>query len=124
MARLTEQEKQDIVRYLEADKPLPDKVLVCEGESDTWTALFYGFPAVGTLGAKNFKAAWVEGFRGIEDADGRSGVYLVLDADKAGAEGSLVIADLFLKVGLPVPLQMILPSGMDLTDFMKGGMTE
>ncbi|MGD0626780.1 MAG: site-specific DNA-methyltransferase [Thermodesulfobacteriota bacterium] len=25
MARLTEQEKQDIVRYLEADKPLPDK---------------------------------------------------------------------------------------------------
>ena len=39
MARLTEQEKQDIVRYLEADKPLPDKVLVCEGESDTWREL-------------------------------------------------------------------------------------
>ncbi len=25
MARLTEQEKQDIIRYLEAAKPLPDK---------------------------------------------------------------------------------------------------
>lgn len=25
MARMTEQEKQDIIRYLEADKPLPDK---------------------------------------------------------------------------------------------------
>jgi len=25
MARLTEQEKQDIIRYLEADKPLPDR---------------------------------------------------------------------------------------------------
>jgi adenine-specific DNA-methyltransferase len=25
MARLTEQEKQDIIRYLEADKPLPEK---------------------------------------------------------------------------------------------------
>lgn len=25
MARLTEQERQDIIRYLEADKPLPDK---------------------------------------------------------------------------------------------------
>ncbi|HLG28821.1 MAG TPA: hypothetical protein VI387_01305 [Candidatus Brocadiales bacterium] len=25
MARLTEQEKQEIIRYLEADKPLPDK---------------------------------------------------------------------------------------------------
>ena len=124
MARLTEQEKQDIVRYLEADKPLPDKVLICEGESDTWTALSYGFAAVGSLGAKGFKAAWVEGFRGLQDADGRSRVYLVMDADKAGAEGSLTIADLFLKAGLPVPLQMIIPPGMDLTDFMKGGKTE
>jgi hypothetical protein len=52
MARLTDQEKQDIVRYLEADKPLPDKVLICEGESDTWTALSYGFAAVGSPGAK------------------------------------------------------------------------
>ena len=25
MPRLTEQEEQDIIRYLEADKPLPDK---------------------------------------------------------------------------------------------------
>jgi len=25
MARLTEQEQQDIIRFLEADKPLPDK---------------------------------------------------------------------------------------------------
>jgi len=25
MARLTDQEKQDIIRYLEADRPLPDK---------------------------------------------------------------------------------------------------
>jgi 5S rRNA maturation endonuclease (ribonuclease M5) len=99
----------------------PDKVLICEGESDTWTALSYGFAAVGSPGAKNFKAAWVEGFRGLQDAEGRSRVYLVLDADKAGAEGSRVIADLFLKAGLPVPLRMILPAGMDLTDFMKGG---
>jgi hypothetical protein len=40
----------------------------------------------------------------------------------SGAEGALVIADLFLKAaGLPVPLKMVLPPGMDLTDFMKGG---
>jgi DNA primase len=124
MARLTEQEKQDIVRYLKADKPLPDKGLVCEGESDTWTALSYGFAAVGSPGAKGFKSSWVEGFRGLQDADGRSTVYLVLDADKAGAEGSLTIADLFLKAGLPVPLKLAIPSGKDLTDFMKGGKTE
>jgi hypothetical protein len=102
----------------------PDKVLICEGESDTWTALSYGYAAVGTPGAKNFKAAWVEGFRGLQDAEGRSRVYLVLDADKAGADGSLVIADLFLKAGFPVPLKLILSPGMDLTDFMKEGKKE
>ncbi len=105
----------------DALKGQPEKVLVCEGESDTWTALSYGFAAVGSPGAKGFKAAWVESFRGIKDAAGRSKVYLVLDADKAGGEGSLVIADMFLKAGLPVPLKLILPPGMDLTDFMKEG---
>jgi DNA primase len=99
----------------------PERVLICEGESDTWTALSYGFAAVGSPGAKGFKEAWVESFRGIEDAAGRSKVYLVLDADKAGGEGSLVIADMFLKAGLPVPLKLILPPGMDLTDYMKEG---
>ena len=101
----------------------PEKVLVCEGESDTWTALSYGFAAVGSPGAKGFKEAWVEVFRGLQDAGGRSTVYLVMDADKAGSEGSLVIADMFLKAGLPVPLKLILPLGMDLTDFMKEGRT-
>jgi len=46
-----------------------------------------------------------------------------MDADKAGGEGERVIADLFLKAGLPVPLKLILPPGMDLTDFMKEGKT-
>ena len=102
----------------------PERVLICEGESDTWTALSYGFAAVGSPGAKGFKEAWVEGFRGLQDADGRSRAYLVMDADKAGVEGSRIIADLFQKAGLPVPLQMILPPGMDLTDFMKDGRRE
>ena len=101
----------------------PERVLICEGESDTWTALSYGFAAVGSPGAKGFKAAWVEGFRGLQDADGKSRVYIVMDADKAGVEGSRIIADLFQKAGLPVPLQMILPLGMDLTDYMKEGRT-
>ena len=105
----------------DALKGQPEKVLVCEGESDTWTALSYGFAAVGSPGARGFKEAWVEGFRGLQDGDGRSTVYLVLDADKAGGEGALVIADMFLKAGLPVPLKLILPPGMDLTDFVKEG---
>jgi len=101
----------------------PERVLICEGESDTWTALSYGFAAVGSPGAKGFKEAWVEGFRGLQDADGKSRIYMVMDADKAGVEGSRIIADLFQKAGLPVPLQMILPPGMDLTDYMKDGRT-
>jgi len=108
----------------DALKGQPERVLICEGESDTWTALSYGFAAVGSPGAKGFKAAWVESFRGLQDAGGRSTVYLVLDADKAGGEGSRVIADLFLKAGLPVPLKLILPPGMDLTDYMKEGKKE
>ena len=107
----------------DALKGQPERVLICEGESDTWTALSYGFAAVGSPGAKGFKAAWVESFRGLQDAGGRSRVYLVMDADKAGGEGERVIADLFLKAGLPVPLKLILPPGMDLTDFMKEGKT-
>jgi len=49
--------------HRDALKGQPDKVRVCEGESDTWTALAAGDAAVGSPGAKNFKAAWVEGVR-------------------------------------------------------------
>jgi len=45
----------------------PEKVLICEGEPDIWTALSYGFAAVGSQGAKNFKAGWTESFRGLQD---------------------------------------------------------
>lgn len=103
----------------DALKQKPERVLICEGESDTWAALSNGWPAVGSPGARNFKEAWAEAFRGIEDEDGRSRVFLVMDADKAGTEGSRIIADLFLKAGLPVPLRMTLPPGMDLTDYMR-----
>jgi hypothetical protein len=47
---------------------------------------------------------------------GRSTVYLAMDA--AGAEGSRIIADLFLKADLPVPLKMTIPSGKDLNQYM------
>jgi len=49
--------------HRDALKGQPDKVLVCEGESDTWTALAAGDTAVGSPGARLFKPAWVEGVR-------------------------------------------------------------
>jgi len=102
----------------------PDgKVLICEGESDTWTALSYGFAAVGSPGARSFKESWVEAFRPFVDADGRSRVILALDVDKAGTDGSRIIAGLFRKAGLPVPLKLAIPAGKDLSEYMKGGAT-
>jgi len=104
-------------------QPVPDKVFVCEGESDTWTALAAGAVAVGSPGARQFKPAWVEGFRAFAGADGKSRVYLVLDADAAGTEGARIIADVFLKAGLPVPLKVTIPEGKDLNEYLKGGRT-
>jgi hypothetical protein len=101
----------------------PDKVAVCEGESDTWSALAGGWAAVGSPGARAFKPDWVALFKGLVGAGGRSRVYLVPDADAAGAAGERIIADLFLKAGLPVPLKLNLPPGLDLCGYMKGGAT-
>lgn len=109
--------------FVDVLKSRPDRVLVCEGESDTWSALSAGFAAVGIPGANNFKAEWVELFRGLMDADGRSAVFLAFDPDPAGDRGATYVADLFLKAGLPVPRRVQLPAGQDLTEFLKGGMT-
>jgi 5S rRNA maturation endonuclease (ribonuclease M5) len=96
----------------------PDKVLICEGESDTWAALSAGYVAVGTPGANSFKSAWVELFRSFQ-TDGRSRVYLALDADKAGDDGARIIAGLFRDAGLPVPLRINLPDGQDVAEYLK-----
>ncbi|MDD3966943.1 MAG: hypothetical protein PHP63_07850, partial [Candidatus Marinimicrobia bacterium] len=81
-----EAERLELVRFLntaarvpclynaDALKGHPEKVLICEGESDTWTALSYGFAAVGSPGASGFKSSWVESFWGIIDEAGRSRV--------------------------------------------------
>ena len=102
-----------------AAQPLADKVLVCEGESDTWAALSYGFAAVGSPGARSFKPDWIEAFRPFIDAGGWSRVFLALDPDAAGAEGARTIAVLFRKAGLPVPLKLAIPAGKDLSEYME-----
>lgn len=56
----------------------------------------------------------------LRSARQRSSVYLVPDADKAGIEGARSIAELFRKEGLPVPLCLTLPEGMDLVEYLKG----
>lgn len=125
-------ERLRLVRFLNTSAEVPclynadalktagsGKVLVCEGESDTWSALAAGFAAVGTPGARNFKEVWTEDFRPFVDPDGRSKVYLSLDADKAGKEGARIIANLFRKAGLPVPLSLAIPAGKDLSEYLQ-----
>ena len=96
----------------------PSDVLICEGESDTWAALSDRQAAVGAPGANSFKSAWVELFRPFQ-TDGRSRVYLALDADKAGDEGARIIAELFRSAGLPVPLRIKFPDGQDVAEYLK-----
>lgn len=97
-------------------KNRPDKVLICEGESDTWAAWTWQENAVGSPGGKAFKPAWVDHFRSIP------WVYLVQDNDQAGAESTRIIADLFLSAGLPCPLLVKIPGEFkDLGDYLKGG---
>jgi len=123
-------ERLDLVRFMntagtvpclynaDALKARPARVLICEGESDTWAALSHGWAAVGSPGAKAFKPSWVEGFRAFVDASGRSTVYLVPDADAAGKAAENAIADLFLTAGLPVPQKLTIPSGKDLSEYL------
>jgi len=67
--------KKNVARFLNMPGRIPclynidalkfrsDKILICEGESDTWSALSRGYAAVGSPGAKLFKARWVYDFK-------------------------------------------------------------
>lgn len=166
-------EEKGIPRFLNPGGKIPvlynldsltgaDKVLICEGETDTLTALSpaawsspekrTGWAVVGSPGAKAFKPEWVHLFRdfvatitgpldeeraaileydhGLPRAeaeaaacehDRQSAVYLVLDADKAGTTGTRELAGMFTKAGLPVPLNLTLPAGQDLNDYVRDG---
>ena len=68
-------EKNNMFRFLNMSGRIPclynvdalkknsDRILICEGESDTWSALSQGLVAVGSPGAKMFKPQWVQEFK-------------------------------------------------------------
>lgn len=121
-----------IVRFLNTGGAVPclynvdvlqtdaDRVLICEGETDTLTALSHGYAAVGIPGWSHFKPEWAVAFTG-------KAAYLVLDADTAGARGVVDVARKFERAGLPLPREVRLPAGLDLNEFFqdrrKDGMT-
>ena len=139
-------ERLKLVRFMNTAAAVPclynldglkgaEKVLICEGESDTWTALtpsawsspdkLKTWTAVGSPGSRQFKPDWVALFKGFRDASGRSRVYLVMDADKAGKDGCRIVSNLFIDAGLPIPLKLNITSGKDLSEYhIKGGIIE
>lgn len=88
------------------------RVLICEGEIDALSAIVAGHAAVGLPGWSHWKDAWIEDF---DEKD----VVLVMDADAAGDQGVRSIAKSFVSAGRPVPRQLILPSGLDLNDYLR-----
>jgi hypothetical protein len=54
-------------------------VVLVEGESDTHTLWYHGFPALGIPGIDTWKEAWVEHLEGVER------IYVVIEPDEGGA---------------------------------------
>jgi hypothetical protein len=54
-------------------------VVLVEGESDTQTLWYHGFPALGIPGVETWKEAWIEHLEGIEK------IYVVIEPDEGGA---------------------------------------
>ena len=53
-------------------------VVLVEGESDTQTLWYHGFPALGIPGVETWKEAWVEHLEGVER------IYVVFEPDQGG----------------------------------------
>lgn len=72
--------KNNLILYgLEAWADIKEKgyVILIEGESDTQTLRFLGFPALGVPGASTFKAEWAEKLQGLN-------VYIHVEPDSGG----------------------------------------
>lgn len=121
-------EAKGVPRFLNTGRAVPclynvdvigdaDRILICEGETDTLTALSHDYAAVGIPGWSHFKPAWVELFRAKQ-------VFLVLDADRAGDQGVRDIARTFDRAGLVLPRRVTLPAGSDLNEFFRDGRME
>jgi hypothetical protein len=82
MPRLTEQEQQEIIRYLEADKPLPDKFRFLLFEERWWTSS-------ATTSWPSSRSTWVQ-----ENCGNRSHHFLI-PSNSMGLENRLEIEGVF-----------------------------
>ena len=98
------------IRHLFNEDALLNKVVyLTEGIPDCITAVQAGYPAVGILGAGNFKPEYVPKFSRCET------IYLCLHGDEAGREGIRKIAELLGERARVVQL----PEELDINDLFK-----
>ena len=86
-------------------------VIFVEGESDTWTAHYHGFPALGIPGADGVKVAKLEHLEGL------TRVYYVREPDKGGDTFALKLPAHLKAIGFTDSiLEIILPGMKDLSE--------
>lgn len=97
-------------------------LVICEGELDALILVQNGFNAITvTAGAGNWNSAWNGMFKGKK-------VWIVYDRDKAGAEGSVKVANNLRRHAsaihiVELPFEYSVNHGEDVTDFfVKHGM--
>lgn len=86
-----------------------DKLYLCEGETDTLTALTMGLNAVGFLGANSFKKEYIELLK-------KYNLYIIPDNDTAGKKMGKKIKDLFFDAGKAVEIVYLMEDN-DLNDY-------
>jgi DNA primase len=88
-----------------------NEVFVCEGITDTITAIQHGYLAVGVLGANGFKPEWVQLFKDTN-------VTVVPDGDQGGVRFVNNVRRAFKEIGKPVR-SVVLPKGHDLNSHLN-----
>lgn len=88
-----------------------DVVFVCEGIPDALSLLTLGKPAIGIIGAQNFKPEWRDYFIGKK-------IYVLFDNDEAGKKGAKYVKEV---LGDEIETTIInLPEKIkDVNDFLK-----
>lgn len=86
-----------------------DKLYICEGETDTLSALSMGLNAIGILGAHSFKSEYVDLLKDYK-------VYLIPDDDNAGKQMIEKVRNEFFKINKSVEI-VYLNNGDDLNSY-------
>jgi len=91
-----------------------EPVFICEGATDTLTLAQAGKLAVGTMGAKGFKPAWLPYFDGLK-------VFIAFDGDAAGQDNAVAVTKIFTDAAYPPPRVVKLPDGVkDVNELFRG----